>query len=1436
MKYIYQKNNKNIFLILSILLVSLFSLNITTNSYRSSEEELNSNQEDIINIRLADHNIIYTLNGKEYLAEYITEEKVQDLKKDLKFDDTGRNDKIIIDGHGTGYSFNSEEDLDSLIGKISILELISDNNRGYKATADISTEIYFPVVGDQGMQGSCTSWANVYYAYGYLEAKDYGWDASSGDPQYLLSPAWSYNKIAAYDYGSVPSETAELIKEWGVSTLITMPYDDTDVDSWGGEDAWREAPYHRPLDYTLITYVGYSTIDVIKSLLDSGTPVTIGIDAYQYSNGLDDGMNDYILSSDEYNPSGGLNHAQCFVGYDDSISEGSDVGAFRVVNSWGDSWMDNGFYWLTYDAFNEFGAASGQEILFITDQIDYNPNIIATWEFSSAPTRMSDIITLGVGPHGSPLDMTNPHYDSDINNLFPEFMAFDISDFYSYYLANNDELFYLEIGSSDTTGIISSFKLERYSGGILQQISQESPDTPKATPGHVIASFMSFDHELKTILTVPTNPLIYNSYSIKTMVLNNGLNTETSISFELFLNGVSVHSITIPSLPIGANTTITFLWTPTEYDIYNFTAYSGPVPGEIYLLNNEDTKILYILAPIFHDDFESGLSKWVSITGLWHLTDDTSVWSNPYHSPRHSMWFGNESTGNYETGLREIGDLISTPFNLTDSKAAFLEFYHWREGEGYGWDISYVYISIDGINWDLIYETDEYYVSPWEKVSLDISAYKGNDSVQLLFKFDTIDSVYNDYRGWLVDDIAVMGTGVEIPHNLRVSLDIPEKVEISNTYTVNATITNIGTSDETDIDLFLYEDGIIVDSLDLSNLLSGSSQTINYLWTPTEYGLYNFTAYAPPVPGEEWTFDNLVTEMIPLHEVTLFDGMYINYTFSITTGYTGPAQVSYTQISDSRFHVFLDSYLSGIHAIGNWDVYTQTRIMENSSGNLYFGDGLHTPIWIFTDISMNDKIFLSVFTEGDHEFNVSGEIIYDIPGFGPVEAWKLEDLTLPGGLAYYEKKTGILLSGIIFYSGGMYSYTFDFISTNAAFNKIVFDHNLRVNLDTPLNCELYNTYTINATIINTGTNNETDVDLYLYLDDVIVDSIYISDFPNGSSETISFLWTPTEYGLYNFTAYSPSVVGETYITDNLQTKLIGIYQTFLFDGMVLNYLFTLFAETYSIQYSYSYLSEELFHVDYIAQTEYGPQAGFWDVNIKTRIMTNAFGGISFGSGTHTPLWIFTEISLYDVIPIAVDAEGDHDFIVASELIYYIPGLGSIEAWLLEDLTLPGAVAYYEKSRGILLSGTFIYLSGMYNYTFELVSTNAFGKTLTITTPNSYTSWETDTSQFIYWVSTGLISNIKIELYKDDAFVMEITGGTLNDGLYSWTIPSTLDSSTQYQIKISDLIDPSVYDFSDYFEINTPASGPEIIPGYNLFVLIGLIGVISVIIVKNRKKT
>ncbi len=125
--------------------------------------------------------------------------------------------------------------------------------------------------------------------------------------------------------------------------------------------------------------------------------------------------------------------------------------------------------------------------------------------------------------------------------------------------------------------------------------------------------------------------------------------------------------------------------------------------------------------------------------------------------------------------------------------------------------------------------------------------------------------------------------------------------------------------------------------------------------------------------------------------------------------------------------------------------------------------------------------------------------------------------------------------------------------------------------------------------------------------------------------------------------------------------------------------------------------------------------------------------------------------------------------------------------------------------------------------------------ITVISPDSSSSWETGNSQSITWTSTGTIANVKIELYNNDLLIMEITPSTPNDGEYNWIVPSELEDSDQYQIKIIDVSNPSTNDFSDYFEIKTPPSGTVAISGYSIFVFISLIVIISLVMLRRRKK-
>ncbi|MHA1191894.1 MAG: Ser-Thr-rich GPI-anchored membrane family protein [Promethearchaeota archaeon] len=129
--------------------------------------------------------------------------------------------------------------------------------------------------------------------------------------------------------------------------------------------------------------------------------------------------------------------------------------------------------------------------------------------------------------------------------------------------------------------------------------------------------------------------------------------------------------------------------------------------------------------------------------------------------------------------------------------------------------------------------------------------------------------------------------------------------------------------------------------------------------------------------------------------------------------------------------------------------------------------------------------------------------------------------------------------------------------------------------------------------------------------------------------------------------------------------------------------------------------------------------------------------------------------------------------------------------------------------------------------------------ITVLSPNSLSSWETETTHSITWTSTGSITDVKIELFKDDVFESEIISSTPNDGEFSWVIPSGFDNSTQYQIKVTDLSNSLIYDYGEYFEIFTSPTSTTIpeIPGYDLILLFGTsgIGVCGIVLFILRKK-
>ena len=240
----------------------------------------------------------------------------------------------------------------------------------------------------------------------------------------------------------------------------------------------------------------------------------------------------------------------------------------------------------------------------------------------------------------------------------------------------------------------------------------------------------------------------------------------------------------------------------------------------------------------------------------------------------------------------------------------------------------------------------------------------------------------------------------------------------------------------------------------------------------------------------------------------LFDNLWINHSVvsswgvNITNG-----QLVYSHTGGRNFHA--DWTVSG-----SWDVDVADRVIYNSSS--WFWDG-HDPIWIFNQVSLGTSVPIAAAWESEHIFNITGEVDYLLPGYGPVEVWILEDLSTPGGVAWYEKSTGILLNCTTYVWGGLDSYSFDFLGSNAPFTYIPNDYAPELTSGSvyPLNGS--ETTQFNFSVIYTDLDNNYP----LYMNVLINGSPYTMDkqVPSDNNYTDGCAYQYLGYlqpGLYNY--------------------------------------------------------------------------------------------------------------------------------------------------------------------------------------------------------------------------------------------------------------------------------------------------------------------------------
>ena len=274
---------------------------------------------------------------------------------------------------------NTDKD-ESPAGKNRLVAVGSNN---LPSSVDLSTSKYFPAIESQGSINSCATWATVYYQFTYEMNRLRG---TAATPENTASPKFVYNILADKNgSGTSAEENYAVLKSQGAPSISTLPFDEEYL-SWNPEEKiWREALNCRLEDYKDLGYIGRDGRDItspddsdlneIKTALNNGRIVTFSsfITSWVYDTikaHTDAPENSKYAGEKIVKYMDGLkgSHRMVIVGYNDEIwfdhnsngkVDAGEKGAFKIANSWGTTFANKGFCWVSYDALNKETSVDG---------------------------------------------------------------------------------------------------------------------------------------------------------------------------------------------------------------------------------------------------------------------------------------------------------------------------------------------------------------------------------------------------------------------------------------------------------------------------------------------------------------------------------------------------------------------------------------------------------------------------------------------------------------------------------------------------------------------------------------------------------------------------------------------------------------------------------------------------------------------------------------------------------------------------------------------------------------------------------------------------------------------------------------------------------------------------------------------------------------------
>ncbi|MEM2105139.1 MAG: S8 family serine peptidase [Candidatus Bathyarchaeia archaeon] len=489
-------------------------------------------------------------------------------------------------------------------------------------------------------------------------------------------------------------------------------------------------------------------------------------------------------------------------------------------------------------------------------------------------------------------------------------------------------------------------------------------------------------------------------------VLNFGVSNESNIEVRLLVNDTQVDSKIIGSLQMYKSTTVSLSWTLYETGVHNVTCHVVPVPGETEIGNNRVTELLYVILPpsetkwvLLEEDPDEGVG--CNLKAIYGQTSPNVVY---FKVEYYRNWTTIEEI---DTGILIDADQNPTtglpdrtyPYQNTGIGADYLIVVGWEATEMWRWnsDIGF---------WDIFNPIPLAYLeapenSNWFTVGVFLADIETNGIV------DCAVADIMAWWDWMPNSGHFTWTVIQCEHDLAVLLKAPSYLTPGEHSMINATVYNNGLNAETNVIIQLIINGSIVAMGTLPELSSDVFYTMSYSWMPSEEGIYNVTVYAPPVPGENFTLNNVKAKFVGVHYplINPEPGQYANYIVNYydssgkLVGQPGYLNFTYDYYIEP-YKIYITVWQKDPYGYVYKDymiVNIMNRFVEEGilSGLWYLG-------WIETDIDIGSTINLL-----DVTATVNGTKTL-VAGSRVIDCWEIP--YFPYGLQYmfwYDKTSGL---------------------------------------------------------------------------------------------------------------------------------------------------------------------------------------------------------------------------------------------------------------------------------------------------------------------------------------------------------------------------------------------------------------------------------------------